>query len=67
MRCTDSKEGRITLQWLECRLVFLLTKNSYVGIQCGELEKAIGPCLIRRGGLTSLWQLESHSEFNASK
>ena len=30
-----------------------------------NLEKALGPCLIMRGGLTSLWQLESHSEFNA--
>ena len=27
MRCTDSKEGRSTLQWLECWLVFLLTRN----------------------------------------
>ena len=27
MRCTDSKEGQITLQWLECWLVFLLKRN----------------------------------------
>ena len=27
MRCTDSKEGQITLQWLEWWLVFLLTRN----------------------------------------
>ena len=25
-RCPDSKEGRISLQWLECRLVFHLTR-----------------------------------------
>ena len=25
-RCTDSKEGRISLQWLKCRLVFHLTR-----------------------------------------
>ena len=32
MRCTDSKEGRITLQWLECWLVFLLTRNVNLNI-----------------------------------
>ena len=32
-----------------------------------NLDKALGPCLITRGVLTSLLQIESHSEFNASK
>ena len=36
MRCTDSKEGQITVQWLECSLVFLLTINMDVWIRCGE-------------------------------
>ena len=31
------------------------------------LEKGIGPRLIWTGGLTSLWHLERHAEFNASK
>ena len=31
------------------------------------LEKPLCPCLISTGGITSLWQLETHSEFNASK
>ena len=26
LRCCDSKEGRISLQWLECRLAFHLTR-----------------------------------------
>ena len=31
------------------------------------LEKALCPCLISTGGLTSLSQLEMHVEFNVSK
>ena len=31
------------------------------------LEKAVGLCLIWTGGITSLWHLERHTEFNASK
>ena len=27
MRCTDLKEGWITLQWFECWHIFLLTRN----------------------------------------
>ena len=36
LRCPDSKECRISLQWLECRLVFHRTRKSYVWIPCGE-------------------------------
>ena len=36
LRCTDLKECRITLQWLEYRLVFLLIRNMDVSIPCGE-------------------------------
>ena len=32
-----------------------------------NLEKALCPCLITRGGLTYLWHLESQLEFIASK
>ena len=31
------------------------------------LEKAIGPCIITRGGLTSVWHLKSYAEIKASK
>ena len=31
------------------------------------LEKAVGHRLIRTGGITSLWHLERHMQFNASK
>ena len=35
-RCPDSKEGQISLQWLECTLVFHLTRWRDVWISCGD-------------------------------
>ena len=53
-RCTDSKEGRISLQGLECRLVFHLTKEGMSESALETLEKVLGPHLIWTGVLTSL-------------
>ena len=36
-RCPDFKESWISLQWIECRLVFHLTKWKDVWIPCGDL------------------------------
>ena len=66
-RCTDSKAGQITLQEFECRLALPLTEIWMSESPLDNLEKALGHCLIMSGGLTSLWHLESYSEFNASK
>ena len=35
-RCPYSKEGRISLQWLKCRLNFHLTRGRDVCIPCGD-------------------------------
>ena len=54
VRCTDSKEGRISLQGLECRLVFHLTKEGMTETPVETLEKVLGPHFIWTGFLTSL-------------
>ena len=35
-RCADSKDGRITQQELECRLIFLCRRSMDVWVRCGE-------------------------------
>ena len=51
----DSKEGRISLQWLKFRLVFHLKRWRDVWIPVEMLEKAVGLRLIWTGGITSIW------------
>ena len=53
-RCTDTKEGRISMQGLECRLVFHLTKEGMTETPVETLEKVLGPHFIWTGVLTSL-------------
>ena len=54
LRCPDSKVGRISLQWLEWRLVFHLINEGMSESPVETLEKALGPRLIWSGALTSL-------------
>ena len=66
-RDPDLKEGWISQQWLKFRLVFHL-KCERMSESPGEtLEKAIVLRLIWIEGITSLWYLERHMEFKASK
>ena len=53
-RFPESKESRISLQWFECRLVFLLTIQRDVGIICAVPRENPMSQLIWTGGLTSL-------------
>ena len=53
-RFPDSKDSRISLQWLECRLGFHLTNKGMSESSWQSLEKALVPSLISIGGLTSL-------------
>ena len=53
-RCTDSIEGRISLQGLECRLIFHLTKEGMSESPVETLEKVLVPHFIWTGVLTSL-------------
>ena len=66
-RDADSKEGRISLQWLKFRLVFHLTRWSDVWIPCGDPRESNRSLLIWIVGITSLWYLERRTEFKASK
>ena len=66
-RSPYSKEGRISLQWLKFRLIFHLTRWRDVWIPCGDpRESRRSPPHLGRG-LTSFWDCERHTEFNASK
>ena len=50
----DSKEGRISLEWLKFRLVFHVQEEG-MSESCVEiLEETLNPRLIWKGGLTSL-------------
>ena len=53
-RYPDSKEGRISLTWLKCMLVFHLKEEGVSESPVVMLEKALGPRLIWTGGLTSI-------------
>ena len=53
-RCPDSKEGLISLQWLECSLIFHSQDEGMSEFNVETLEKALGPCLLWTGVLTSL-------------
>ena len=53
-RYPDTKEARISLKWIKCRLVFHLTDEGMTESPVQTLEKALGPRLIWTGGLTSL-------------
>ena len=56
-RFPESKESRISLQWLECRLFFLLKIQRDVGIFCAVPRENPMFHLIWTGGLTSLYTL----------
>ena len=65
-RGPDSNKGRISLQWLKFRLVFHLTRWRHVWVPCGNPRESCRSLLHLNRGLTSLWDLERHTEFNAS-
>ena len=50
LRCPDSKEGRVSLQWLKCRLIFHLTRWRDVWIPYGDpRESHSSQLLLDRG------------------
>ena len=60
-RGPDSKEGRISLQWLELRLVFHLTRWRPVWIPCGDpRESCISPDHLDRVSHITLTPREAH-------
>ena len=65
-RCPDSKEGQISLQRLHACSLFISQNERMSETRVETLQKALGLHLISKGGLTSLWQLESHVEFTVS-
>ena len=66
-RGPDSKEGWISRQSLKFRLVFHLTRWRHVWITFGDpRESRSSPSHLDRG-FRSLWPLERHMEWNASK
>ena len=42
-RCPDSKQGRVSLQWLKCRLIFHLTRWRDDRIPCGDSRVSHSP------------------------
>ena len=66
-RDPDSKEGRISLQWLNLASCFISQDEGMPESPVETLEKGIVLRLIWKGGITSLWYLERHTEFKASK
>ena len=53
-RNPDQKYGRISLKWLECRLVFHLQDEGTSESSVETIEKTLVPRVIWTGGLTSL-------------
>ena len=51
LRCPDSKERWISLQWLECRLIFHSQDEGMSESPVETLAKALAPHLIWTGGL----------------
>ena len=66
-RCPDSKEGQISMQRLNAGSSFILQVERMSESPVETLQKALGPYLISKRGLTSVWQLERHTELRASK
>ena len=66
-RDPESKEGLISVKWLKFRLVFHLKDEGMSEYPVETLEKAVVLRLIWIGRITSLWYLERHTEFKASK
>ena len=66
-RCNDSKEGQISCSGLNAGSSFISQDEGMSECPVETQEKAIGPRLIWTGELTSLLQLEKHTQFNASK
>ena len=61
VRGPDSKEGWISLQWLQFRPVFHLTRWRDVWIPCGYLrERRISPPHLDRGNYIPLTPQEAH-------
>ena len=66
-RDPDSKETRTSQQWLNSGLCCISQDVGMSESPVETLEKAIVLRLIWIGGFTSIWYLESHTEFKASK
>ena len=62
----DSRESRISLQWLKFRLLLHITNEGMSEFPVETIEKAIVLRLIWIRGITLLWYLERHTEFKAS-
>ena len=61
VRDPDSKEGRISLQWLKCRLVFHLTRWRDVWIPCGDPRESLTSLPhLDRGNHITLIPREAH-------
>ena len=53
LKCPDSKEGRLSLQWLKCRLSFDSKEERITESPVETVEKAIVLYLFWTEGLTS--------------
>ena len=65
--CPDLKEGKISLQMLNAGSSFISQDERMSESLVKNLQKALGHHLILTIGLTSLWHLERHTDFSASK
>ena len=59
------KKVRFPCSGLNSGMFFISQDEGMSESHVETLEKAVGVRLIWTGGLTSLWQLERHTEFNA--
>ena len=65
--CPDRREGQISLQRLNAGSSFIWQDETMSESPGEKLQKALSLHLISTRGLTSLWHLERHAEFSASK
>ena len=66
-RGLTQKKDRFHCSGLNLGLCFMSQDEGMSETPAETLEKAVGLALIWIGGITSLWHLERHTEFNASK
>ena len=65
-RALTQKKARFPSSGLNSGSSFISQDEGMSESPVETLEKAVGVCIIWTGGLTSLWPLERHTEFDAS-
>ena len=63
----SQKNARFPCNYLNSGSSFISQDEGMSESPVETLEKAVGLCLIWTGGITSLWHVERHTKFNASK